>query len=209
MAINNADHQTTTSFYFLILGFIIPIVFFLTTFVCGVVLGDYNHLSRMVSELGAMGTKSQYLFSIGLLTCSTLSVLFISALYSTARTIGISTLPVLILPCYSVSIAGAAIFPLPLRLHLIMGMPSVLLFLSPLLGVFLWRTANLRYLYAMALISFFMMSLGFMAYLPDIFSGYSGLKQRLFHLGRSVWFSYLGFAFTRLLPSVNSFPKIN
>jgi hypothetical membrane protein len=58
----------------------IPIAFFITTFVCGFVQGNYNHLSRQVSELGTIGTKSRYLFSGGLILSSFLSVLFIIAL---------------------------------------------------------------------------------------------------------------------------------
>ncbi len=57
------DHlsgQKGSTFYFLLLGSGIPVVFFLTTMVCGWILGDYNHLTRMVSELGALGTPSRY-----------------------------------------------------------------------------------------------------------------------------------------------------
>jgi hypothetical protein len=102
-------------------------------------LGDYNHFSRMVSELGAIGTKSQLAFSAGLILCSVLSVLFILGLSRVCKEIGLSVIPAWILLSFPVSIAGAAIFPLPLRLHLIMGMPSILVIFSPMLGLILWR----------------------------------------------------------------------
>lgn len=193
-----ADPEPFASFY-LWLGAIIPIVFFVTTIVCGFILGDYNHVSRMVSELGASGTSSQYVFATGLLICSGLSVVFIAGVYRSCRTAGISTLPVIVILCYSVSIAGAAVFPLPLRLHEIMGMPSVLLVLSPLLSLVFWRKeSKLLRVGVMSSISLIIMSLGFLAFMPDILEWGIGLKQRLFHIGWSVWFMYLSYAFTRL-----------
>ena len=189
----------TSTFYCLRLGSSIPIVFFITTIVCGFILGDYNHLTRMVSELGASGTRSQYVFSTGLLMCSALSILFIVGLHRMCRVVGISTIPVIVLLCYSISIAGAAVFPLPLRLHLVMGMPSILLVLSPLLSLVLWSTpGHLLHIKQMSIFSFFVISLGFLAFMPEILGGYPGLKQRLFHIGWSIWFLCMSYAFTRL-----------
>jgi hypothetical membrane protein len=191
--------ENTATLFCLRLGGSIPIVFFITTIVCGFILGDYNHLTRMVSELGASGTRSQYVFSTGLLICSASSILFIVGLYRTCRAVGISTIPVIVLLCYSISIAGAAVFPLPLRLHLIMGMPSILLVLSPLLSLLLWgKSRHLLNIREMSVFSFFVMALGFLAFMPEILGDYTGLKQRLFHIGWSIWFLCLSYAFTRL-----------
>ncbi|MCX6168116.1 MAG: DUF998 domain-containing protein [Ignavibacteriales bacterium] len=183
----------------LYLGIIIPIVFWMTTIICGYILGDYNHLTRMVSELGEIGTNTQYLFSLGLIVCAILSVLFILGLYQTCKIYDMSIIPILVLLSYSFSIGGAAIFPFPLRMHLIMGMPSILLFLSPLLGFFLWkRENNLIMLKQMSVISFIIMSLGFITYFPNLLGEYLGVKQRFFHIGWSVWFSYLSYSFIKL-----------
>jgi hypothetical membrane protein len=192
---HDARRNNATIFY-LRLGSLIPIVFFLTTMFCGFVLGDYNHLTRMVSELGALGTSSQFLFSTGLLVSSALSILFVVGLYRACRIAGISALPALIILCYSISIAGAAVFPLPLRLHLIVGMPSILLVLSPVLSLFLWGTSrHLSHIKVMSVLSFLVMSLGFLAFIPEILAGYPGLKQRIFHVGWSIWFVYLAYVF--------------
>jgi hypothetical membrane protein len=179
-------------------GCAIPAVFFVTTFLCGFVQGGYDHLTRQVSELGTIGTKSQYLFSAGLLLSSFLSVLFIIGLLSACRQLQLSVWPVLPIFSYSISIAGAAIFPLPLRMHMTMGSPAYLLLLSPLLGLILWSEkrvlANIR---GMSAMSFLIMALGFLAYFPDLMAPYPGLKQRFFHVGWSVWFIYLSVAFRR------------
>jgi hypothetical protein len=195
----------TSTRCFLRLGSSIPIVFFATTIVCGFILGNYNHLSRLVSELGASATRSQYVFSTGLLICSALSILFIVGLHRTCRMIGISSVPVIVLLSYSISIAGAALFPLPLRLHLIMGMPSILLILSPLLSLFLWSTSrHLLHIIRASLCSFFVMSLGFLSFMPSILSDHPGLKQRLFHVGWSLWFLYLSHRFTKIFDNHRS-----
>ncbi len=186
--------------HLLYIGFITPVVFWLIIFICGFILGDYNHFSKMISELGAIGTKSQYVFSTGLIVCSILSIAFVVGLYKSCNALGISVIPVLIILSYSVSIAGAAIFPLPLRLHLFMGMPSILLIFSPLLGLFLWgKKSQLPMINQMSILSFLVMSLGFLAFIPDLFGSYPGLKQRFFHVGWSVWFFYLSYGFLRLL----------
>ena len=183
---------------FIRLGAGIPPVFFLTTVVCGLLLGDYNHLTRMVSELGAIGTRTRVLFSAGLLVCAILSLLFVVGLRRACRAIGISDIPTLIILAYSVSIAGAGLFPLPLRLHLVLGMPSVLLILSPVMSLLLWRKARgLPHIVAMSLVALGLMSLGFLAFAPGVLSGYPGLKQRFFHVGWSVWFLCLSWSFAR------------
>ncbi|OFX20770.1 MAG: hypothetical protein A2041_03995 [Bacteroidetes bacterium GWA2_31_9b] len=181
-------------------GIDIPIVFWLTTIISGFILGNYNHLSRMVSELGALGTKTQTFFSIGLVLCAILSILFIIGLYKTCKKIGLNTIPVFFILSYTISIAGAGIFPLPLRLHLIMGMPSILLILSPITSLLFWKKeSQIKYIKQMSIICLLIMSLGFLAFSPDILSNYAGLKQRFFHIGWSIWFIYLSYSFTELL----------
>ena len=185
--------------HLLYLGSSIPVVFFVTTFVCGFMLSGYNHFSGMVSELGEIGTKSQFVFSTGLILCSVLSIIFVIGLYRTCKAAGISVVPVIIILSFSVSIAGAAIFPLPLRLHLIMGMPSILLIFSPLMSLILWSgKSQLSNIKLMSILSFFIMSLGLLAFMPDLLSNYPGLKQRFFHIGWSIWFLYLSYSFIKL-----------
>jgi len=180
------------------LGIVIPVIFWGTLVVCGYMMEDYNHLTRLVSELGAIGTRTQYMFTTGLLACAILSVLFVVGLCRECKRRGISTIPALIILSFSVSIGGAAIFPLPLRLHLWAGMPSILLFFSPLAALILWRgekaPADMR---VWAIVSFLVMLLGFTAFMPDVLGAWPGLKQRFFHIGWSLWFIGLGRAFLR------------
>jgi hypothetical membrane protein len=184
--------------HLLALGSVIPVIFWGTLTVCGYVMGDYNHLTRLVSELGAMGTRTQYMFTAGLLACAVLSVLFVIGLCQACKKMNISMIPALIILSFSLSIGGAAIFPLPLRMHLIMGMPSVLLLLSPLAALIFWRGGKLPVgLRVWAIVSLAIMLLGFLAYMPDVLGAFPGLKQRFFHLGWSIWFIGLSRAFLR------------
>ncbi len=181
--------RTQSAIALLSLGYVIPVVFWGTTVICGLVLGSYNHARRLVSELGALGTPTQFVFSIGLLPASVLSVLFIIALVQRCNIHRISKAPVLFLLTFTVSIGGAALFPLPLQAHLYFGLPSVLLFLSPLLCLILWRgSAVIAGLRTYAIVGLCVMSLGFLAFVPEFLPDLSGLKQRLFHVGWSVWF---------------------
>jgi hypothetical membrane protein len=184
--------------HMLALGSVIPVIFWGTLTVCGYVMGDYNHLTRLVSELGAIGTRTQYMFTTGLFACAVLSILFVIGLCQSCKKMNISMIPALIILSFSMSIGGAAIFPLPLRMHLIMGMPSILLFLSPLAALVLWSGGKLPVgLRIWTIVSLAIMLLGFLAFMPDVLGAYPGLKQRFFHLGWSLWFIGLSRAFLR------------
>jgi len=179
-------------------GLLTPIIFWITTLICGLILENYNHITRLVSELGEIGTKSQYLFTGGLVICSIFSLLFIFGLYKTAKQNGLSIIPIIILLAFSFSICGAALFPLPLKLHGILGMPSILLFLSPLSSLILWKTEKIPSIKYFSIIAIVIMTLGFTVYMPNFLSEYFGLKQRLFHIGWSIWFVYLNVIFIYL-----------
>jgi len=204
---SNHSFQAST-IRLLFCGSLTPLVFWTTTVICGLVLGDYNHFSRMVSELGTIGTPSQSLFTTGLVSCSILSLLFIFGLRRTCQRLKLSTLPVWLIFSYSFSTAGAGLFPLPLRLHGILGMPSIALVFSPLTALFLWPRAhspsNLR---AMACLAFAIMSLGFLAFSPTILGSLPGLKQRFFHVGWGVWFIYLSVSFTQAIKDKQPEPR--
>ena len=185
--------------YLLFLGFLIPIVFWSTLFICAWMFDEYNHLSRLVSELGAIGTVSQYVFTTGLILCSLLSILFVIGLYRVCSYNNISIIPVLLILTFTFSIAGAGLFPLPLELHGILGMPSVLLILSPITALVLWGGKSIPGgIKLMSVLSLLIMSLGFLAFFPDVLSNFIGIKQRFFHLGWSVWFVYLSYSFFKL-----------
>jgi hypothetical membrane protein len=196
-------HGSTLSF--LHMGGAIPLVFASTLVVCGLRMGHYNHLSRLVSELGAIGTTTRVMFSFGLVLCAVLSVFFVVGLCRVCSALELSAIPAAMILSFSVSIAGAGLFPLPLRMHLISGMPSVLLPFSPLLSLLLWRgSRQLTGLWQAASVSVLVMSVGFLAFFPGPWSAYVGLTQRVFHAGWAMWFFYLSYRFVAIQRSRDS-----
>jgi len=55
-------------------GYAIPVMFLVTILGCGLFRDSYNHLTNLVSELGYLGSPTQYWFTIGLLICSFLLI---------------------------------------------------------------------------------------------------------------------------------------
>ena len=62
-------------------GLITPMVFWLTTFICGSMIRGYDHLIWLVSELGVKGSKTQYIFTVGLLLSAVLNIVFVIGLW--------------------------------------------------------------------------------------------------------------------------------
>ncbi|NLP57095.1 DUF998 domain-containing protein [Lutibacter sp. B1] len=184
--------------HLLYLGIISPIIFWITTIVCGLMLEDYNHFTWLVSELGALGTRTQYLFTAGLVLSSILNIFFVIGLYKYCKMKQLSVIPILFILLYSF-LAGPALFPMPLKLHSIVGLPFPLIILAPILSLILWRKKeHLLKIRAVAIISFIIMLLGFSIFFPNVLNGYFGLKQRFLYAGWTVWSVYLAFRFLQL-----------
>ncbi|HPX06878.1 MAG TPA: DUF998 domain-containing protein [Tenuifilaceae bacterium] len=178
-------------------GWLSPVAFWLTIFACGIFLPDYSHLTRMVSELGEQGVLTQYYFTFGLVVVALFSVPFIIALQKECRARGLHMLPVLILWLFTLSILGAGIFPYPTYLHGLLGSPSLLLFLSPLLALVLWPHKKIPGVRLLSGVALALMLLGFTIFIPDILQNLFGVKQRVFHLAWTVWFVSLWFMFRK------------
>lgn len=187
--------KTNQSIYF---GILTPLVFWVTVIICGLMTPNYDQLTNMVSELGAKGTETRYLFTTGLVLCAISSILFMISLYKTARRNHLNTIPVLLISVFSFSVLGAALFPLPLKLHGILGSPSMLLPLSPLLALIFWEKDKIKNIKPFSGIILLIMLMGFLTSAPDIMEKYFGLKQRFFHIGWSLWFICLSLKFTEL-----------
>jgi hypothetical protein len=182
----------------LILGWLNPLLFWSTTLLCGFILGDYNHLSNLVSELGALGTRTQYLFTAGLVTTALLNLFWVYALFRASKEHRINPLPVVFLLFFSF-IAGPALFPMPLPAHGQSGVPFLLLLFSPPLALFLWQGDEYKLkLRIPAAVSTLLFLLGFLIYFPDILSNYFGLKQRFLYAGWTLWSIFLSLRFRKL-----------
>lgn len=179
-------------------GFLSPVFFWITTIVCGLLLENYNHFTRLVSELGALGTSTQYIFTTGLVLSSMMNLIFVIGLYKFCKIKQLSIIPVIFHFLYSF-LAGPALFPMPLRLHSIAGLPFPLIMFAPILSLILWRKKeSLLKIRAAAIISFLIMILGFLIYFPNILNEYFGLKQRFLYTGWTIWSFYLSYRILQL-----------
>jgi hypothetical membrane protein len=185
------------------------LLFWITTIVCGSIHGNYDHLSGTVSELGALGTRSQYVFSVFILVVALLGILFFTGLFGSCRELGIPILPVLPIAAHSLSLVGIAFFPQGTDWHPVVGQLSILMVLGPLLAMILWRGRRFRGILLVSAISLMLMIAALLLVLtnwapPGFRQTHEGLIQRLFHAGWSLWFIGVSIGFTRLSPIVSS-----
>ena len=171
-------------------GIFTSISFWLNTLICGFIL-DYSLLTRYVSELGAVGTKTQLLFSIGVMTSSILNLVFSIGLYKACKQLNLSILPVFFIVTFSISMFGVSLFPMPLKLHGIFGPITLLLNLAPLSVFFLWkgkeRLLEFR-VFSILMFALMLLSVIVPRFIPSFQTQFPGLVQRLSHLGWSLWY---------------------
>jgi hypothetical membrane protein len=191
-------------------GIIAALLFWICTVICGYVHGNYNHLNGTISELGALGTRSQTLFSNFLLVISALGICFFIGLVRACKEMGISIIPVLPILFHCLSLAGIAFFPQGTDWHPIVGQLSLLIIPGAFLALLLWRKKGFLPIRLLSLVSLLFMCVALLLVLtelapPAFKQNYGGLIQRLFHAGWSFWFVSLGVCFIRFIsPTVSS-----
>jgi hypothetical protein len=197
--------KTSALLYF---GIISPLLFWLVTFSGAIIHGNYNPLQNTISELGAIGTKSQLFMSVSELLIAQCSILSIMGFIKACRHFGISTLPGWSLLSLSISMIWAAIFPMHHELHGAIGPIPLLFNLGLLLALILWKG---KQFYSMRLISFialFFVSLILLRTISSLRNDYEGLIQRFYYLGWSVWSVSLSLIFQKSIKSQVHFPGI-
>lgn len=175
--------------HLLSLGLFVPFLFWTSTVVGGIVHGSYSHVSDVVSELGALDTKSEAFMSSAELILAGLIVLFYVGLMRALRATKRSIAPVIPILLFSVALIGVAFFPLNNEVHPIAGNISFPLMFAPLLSLVVWRNSGLGSRYKiLTLVSIFCTLSFAFRFAPSINQEYEGLIQRTFYLGWSIWF---------------------
>jgi hypothetical protein len=181
------------------LGIVCPSLFWIVTIIGGFVHGNYNHLHNVISELGAISTRSETFMSTTEIGISILCVLSIVGLYRACKRLGLNPIPVISILSLPVSMIWAAVFPMHHEMHGTLGPIPLLLNLGALLAVILWRGKEFYSLRIVSTISFIMMTLLFLRFSPNLRGNYEGLIQRFFYLGWSVWSVGLSLLFIGML----------
>ncbi len=183
----------------LYLGFIMPFVFWVSMAIAGELHGNYNPFVHTVSELGAIGTNSEGFMAVATISCAVMSLLFMVGLWRVCVEMEVNIVPVLATPACTIMLAWTSVFHLGHPLHGIVGFVPLLLFIGSLLSVVLWRSQPLQNLRKLSLLSFLVMALVFLRFVPWFQQHLPGLVQRFFHLGWSIWFVGMAFGFIKLL----------
>ncbi len=173
-----------------------PLVFWGTLFITASMRESYSHFADFVSSLGTMGTNTQYYFTAGLVLTGIVTSVMIYRFNRICRNKKLNSLPVLLIATHAFSVIGAGIFPLPLRLHGQIGTVSVLILFAPALCIWLWGNRDIRGLKSVNILVTVLFLHGCLIFFPDIMEGYTGLKQRFFHAGWTIWFLWLGWVFS-------------
>jgi hypothetical protein len=201
--ITYSKRNTLRTIPLLYLGIITPLLFWTVTITGGFIHGNYNHLHNVVSELGAIGTKSQVFMSSMEILIAILSTFSILGFYKACKRIGIHAIPVLTILSLPISMAWVSIFPMHHELHGMIGPIPLLLNVGVLLAIILWKGKQFRTLRKVSIISFILMLMIIFRFIPNFRGNFEGLIQRLFYLGWSIWSISLSFIFIHLLESKN------
>jgi hypothetical protein len=182
----------------LYLGIISPLLFWVVTVTGGIIHGQYNHLHDVVSELGAIGTRSEIFMSCGEVLIAGLSVFSVIGFFKACKQTGLNALPVITILALSISMFWAAVFPMHHELHGALGPIPLLLNLGALLAFILWKGKKFQSLRLASLIGFLFMSLIVLRFFPNLRGQWEGLIQRLFYLGWTIWSVAMSLSFIRI-----------
>jgi hypothetical protein len=180
-------------------GIIAPLFFWFATITGGFIHGGYNHLHNVVSELGAIGTRSEIFMSTSEMLLFILTTFSVIGFYKACKETGISAIPVLTILSLSVSMYWAAIFPMHHAWHGALGPIPLILNAGALLSIFIWRKKGFAEVRWISLLSFILMSLIALRTIPDLRNNYEGLTQRFFYLGWTIWSMNLALVFIRVV----------
>jgi hypothetical membrane protein len=173
---------------FLSFGYLVVLLFWIMTFASGYLHGDYNHFKNVISDLGAIGTKSETFTSCFLIIIAVINILFCIGFYRVSRENHLSAIPAVLSFSMPFTMIWAAIFPLGNEFHGSTGPLPFLIIIGSLLPYFLWRGKNnLKGLRTISLISFVLMMLILTRFIKPFGHHYEGLVQRFFYVGWSVW----------------------
>jgi len=186
-------------------GYIAPVAFWITTLVSGYIHGHYNHAKNVISELGALGTRSEVITSTSLVLIAIMCVLFSVGFYRASRRLGRTTIPSVLSFAMPMSLVWAAIFPLGNEFHSATGPLPLLVILGSLVGFLGWRDvkayASVR---LFSLISLLIMLLLLLRFTGLFGRHYEGLVQRFFYVGWTLWYVSVSFFFIRPLRQLNA-----
>jgi hypothetical protein len=139
----------------LYVGYAVPLLFWVVTGISGKLHRDYHHLKSVISELGAIGTKSEVFTSSSFVVLAELSTLFSIGFYKASKTLNLSVVPAVLSFSKPLSLTWAAFFPLGNEFHNSTGPVPFLIVLASLSAFLLWKRGVVVSLRRTSLVCFF------------------------------------------------------
>ena len=81
---------------FLYFGYATPFLFWYMTFLSGAIHGNYNHFTNVISELGAINTKSEAFTSSALMILAVFCIIFSIGFYRASKKFNLSVIPAIL-----------------------------------------------------------------------------------------------------------------
>lgn len=182
-------------------GILIPIIFWISTFIASSLFTDYDHFRDTISQLGAIGSPAENFMTVSTWSTTILSIGLIIGLVMVCRQFNLSLIPLIGIFGFTIMFGWAATFHSGNPMHSKSGSVLILLLLGPLLSIFLWKGKEFKTLRKLSWLSFIIMLFILLRAIPSetIRANYTGLIQRFVHFGWSVWFVSLSVTFLKLL----------
>lgn len=189
--------KASTTRILLFSGLLVPVVFWISTLIAAMLHGNYSHIKDTISELGAIGTRSEIFMATFTWICTALSIAFLMGMVAVCRQFNLNKLPLIGIVGFSIMFAWAAVFPSGNPMHPKAGPVLLLLLAGPLLAAVFWKGKQFKKLRMFSILSFIIMLLILIRAIPSatIQNNYTGLIQRFVHFGWSVWFVSLSLTF--------------
>lgn len=190
----------TTTRLLLFTGLIIPTIFWVSTIIAANLQDNYDHVQHTISQLGATGTPSESFMNGITWLCVILSVSFLIGLWRICSQLHLYKTPLLGVLGFTIMFGWAAIFHAGHALHAKSGPVVLVLTTGPLLSSIVWKRSELKTLRIWSWISFCsMLFILCKIMLPEkIVHNYTGLIQRVVHVGWSIWFISMAVTFRKL-----------
>jgi hypothetical membrane protein len=188
-------------------GFAATLLFWCMTFLGGSIHGNYNHFKNVVSELGAIGTKSEIFTSSSLMVLSVLSLAFSTGFYGTSKKFGLSVIPAILSFSMPISMIWAGVFTLGNEFHSVTGPLPFLIIFGFLLAHMLWKkNTEFSTISDISLLSFFISTLILLRFLKPFGYVYEGFIQRFFYLAWTIWTISVVYYFSKKLKKADVVP---
>lgn len=191
------------------LGYIIPIIFWISQIAGSLLYGAYNPLTDQLLHLDSQYSFTGPMMGVFEITIAALSLVFMLVLFKIkAKKSLISIIPVFAILVIILSQAGKAIFPIPHSLAFGFDQMIILTSLGPLLSLlFGWKKSSgtLRLLFFISLL-LTVLPIGIFIGAPSLGAignlahNFGGMLMRIIYLGWSLWFVVLSLGTKEIQP---------